>query len=62
MQVEIIEPAQIELDACPPIIIIFIYWRDAIAYYEIQLPGLGKEYLNHVSETIKLVERFPQHT
>ena len=47
MQIEFIEPASIELD-------------DAIQYYEIQLKGLGRKFLNEVLESINLIQKFPQ--
>lgn len=47
MQVEFIEPASIELD-------------DAIEYYNLQSPGLGKIFFNEVLETIELIALFPQ--
>lgn len=47
MQVEFAEPALIELD-------------DAIEYYEMQSTGLGRKFLDEVSETLDLIDRFPQ--
>jgi len=47
MQIEFIEPASIELD-------------DAIEYYELQLTGLGRKFLDEVIETIDLIAQFPQ--
>jgi hypothetical protein len=47
MQIEFIEPASIELD-------------DAVQYYEIQLKGLGRKFLNELLQTINLIEKFPQ--
>jgi len=47
MDVVFIEPASIELD-------------DAIEYYNLQSPGLGKKFLEEVLETIELISRFPQ--
>ncbi len=47
MHVEFIEPASIELD-------------DAIEYYDLQAPGLGKRFLDEILETIELISRFPQ--
>lgn len=47
MQVEFIEPASIELD-------------DAIEYYNLQVEGLGKKFLNEILETIELISHFPQ--
>jgi hypothetical protein len=47
MQVEFIEPASIELD-------------DAIEYYNLQSPGLGKIFFIEVLETIDLISLFPQ--
>ena len=46
MQIEFIEPASIELD-------------DAIAYYELQLNGLGKKFFEEVLETTELISQFP---
>ncbi len=53
MRIEFTEPATIELDACPP-------WRDAIEYYELQLPGLGKKFFIDVIETLELLSKYPQ--
>ena len=47
MHVVFIEPASIELD-------------DAIEYYDLQSPGLGRKFLDEVLETIELISRFPQ--
>jgi len=47
MHVVFIEPASIELD-------------DAIEYYNLQSPGLGRKFLDEVLETIELISRFPQ--
>jgi len=41
------------LKNCPP-------WRDAIEYYELQLTGLGRKFLDEVIETIDLIAQFPQ--
>ncbi|MDY0082474.1 MAG: type II toxin-antitoxin system RelE/ParE family toxin [Ignavibacteriaceae bacterium] len=46
MQVRFLEPASIELD-------------DAIEYYEIQLQGLGKKFLDEVLDSIALITQFP---
>jgi len=46
MQIEIIEPASIELD-------------DAIEFYELQLKGLGKIFFEEVLETTELISQFP---
>lgn len=46
MQVRFLEPAFIELD-------------DAIEYYEIQLQGLGKKFLDEVLDSIALITQFP---
>lgn len=47
MEIEFIEPVAIELE-------------DAIEFYEIQISGLGKKFLNDVTDTIKLISKFPQ--
>lgn len=60
MQVYFTEPAAIELDACPPPVNTTLLWWDAFAYYELQLPGLGKKFFNEVQETIELILQFPQ--
>jgi len=60
MQIEFIEPASIELDACPPLVKNITLWRDAIEYYELQLTGLGRRFFNEVMETIDLIIQFPQ--
>jgi len=46
MQIRFIEPASIELD-------------DAIEYYEMQLNGLGKRFLDEVIETTGIISQFP---
>lgn len=46
MQIRFIEPASIELD-------------DAIEYYEMQLNGLGKGFLDEVIETTGIISQFP---
>jgi len=60
MQIEFIEPASIELDACPPLVKNITLWRDAIEYYELHLTGLGRRFFNEVIETIDLIVQFPQ--
>ncbi len=47
MQIKFVEPAAIELD-------------DAIDYYELQLTGLGRKFIDEVIETIDLIAQFPQ--
>ena len=47
MVAEFTEPAAIELD-------------DAFEYYELQLQGLGKIFLNEIIETLNLISQFPQ--
>lgn len=47
MHIVFIEPASLELD-------------DAIEYYNLQSPGLGKKFLDEVLETIEIISRFPQ--
>jgi plasmid stabilization system protein ParE len=47
MQIEFTEPASIELD-------------DAFEYYELQLPGLGKKFLNEMIETTEIISDFPE--
>jgi len=46
MQVYFTEPAAIEL-------------ADAFDYYELQLSGLGKEFISELQDTIKLILKFP---
>ncbi len=46
MEVEFIEPAVIELD-------------DAIAYYNVQIAGLGKKFFEEVLSSIRLISKFP---
>ena len=46
MEVHFTEPASIELD-------------DAIQFYELQLPGLGKKFFNEIEETMELILHFP---
>jgi hypothetical protein len=46
MKIEFIEPALIELD-------------DAIEYYNIQSPGLGKRLLEEVLSTTRYISRYP---
>ena len=60
MQIEFIEPASIELDACPPLVKNITLWWDAIEYYELQLTGLGRRFFYEVIETIDLIIQFPQ--
>jgi hypothetical protein len=60
MQVYFTEPAAIELDACPPPDNDTLLQWDAFAYYELQLPGLGRKFFNEVQETIELILQFPQ--
>lgn len=47
MQIEFTEPAVIELE-------------DAIQYYELELKGLGRKFLDEVLETTELISLFPQ--
>jgi hypothetical protein len=47
MQIYFIEPATIEL-------------ADAFDFYEIQLSGLGKEFIIEVEETVQLITKFPE--
>lgn len=47
MPIEFIEPASIELD-------------DAFEYYELQIRGLGKKFLDEVLETTSLISQFPE--
>ena len=47
MQIEFTELAAIELD-------------DAIQYYETEISGLGKKFLDEVLETTQLISQFPQ--
>ncbi|MBN2008221.1 type II toxin-antitoxin system RelE/ParE family toxin [candidate division KSB1 bacterium] len=47
MVVDFIEPASIELD-------------DAIAYYNLQSPGLGEKFLADVMRTIELIAAYPE--
>jgi hypothetical protein len=47
MQIYFTEPAAIEL-------------ADAFDFYEIQLQGLGKEFITELEETIQLISNFPE--
>jgi len=47
MNIEFIEPASIELD-------------DAITYYDMQLQGLGKKFLEEILQTVNLISIFPE--
>ncbi|MBN2570818.1 MAG: hypothetical protein JXA68_01710 [Ignavibacteriales bacterium] len=47
MVVEFIEPALLELD-------------DAIKYYDLQLPGLGKIFFEEIIDTISIIDLFPE--
>ena len=47
MQIEFTDPAVIELE-------------DAIQYYELELKGLGRKFLDEVLETTELISLFPQ--
>jgi hypothetical protein len=47
MQIYFTEPAAIEL-------------ADAFDFYEIQLQGLGKEFITELEETVQLISKFPE--
>jgi hypothetical protein len=47
MQIYFTEPAAIEL-------------ADAFDFYEIQLRGLGKEFITELEETVQLISKFPE--